>query len=52
MPHGRQDAGAGEVGAWINGSPSIDQWIEEEQWLAGMPRARSEQFGRLWWQFS
>jgi len=40
------------VGAWANGSGAVDQWLEEEQWLAGLPRGRTEQFGRLWWQYS
>ena len=40
------------VGAWVNGSGAVDQWLEEEQWLAGLPRHRTEQFGRLWWRYS
>ena len=31
-----------------SGSPA-DAWVAEDQWLAGLPGNRSEQFG--WWQF-
>ena len=27
---------------------TVDQWIGEEQWLAGFPVNRSEQFGLMW----
>ena len=27
----------------------VDQWITEEEWLAGFPGNRNEHFGRWWW---
>jgi hypothetical protein len=27
----------------------VDAWVAEDQWLAGLPGNRTEQFG--WWQF-
>ena len=29
---------------------TVDQWIAEEEWLAGFPGNRNEHFGRLWWR--
>jgi hypothetical protein len=29
-------------------SPTVDAWIGDDQWLAGLPSNRNEQFG--WWQ--
>lgn len=29
--------------------PSVDVWVAEDEWLAGLPGNRTEQFG--WWQF-
>jgi hypothetical protein len=31
---------------------TVDQWIAEEEWLAGLPSNRNEHFGRLWWRGS
>jgi hypothetical protein len=28
---------------------TIDHWIAEEQWLAGLPGHRNEHFARLWY---
>jgi hypothetical protein len=29
---------------------TVEQWIAEEQWIAGLPGDRNEHFGRLWWR--
>jgi RecB family exonuclease len=48
----REEADPGAADAWINGPAAGEQWVEEDQWLAGLPLGRTEQFGRLWWQYS
>jgi hypothetical protein len=44
----RQDA-AGED-SLTRRVTTVDQWIAEEEWLAGFPGNRNEHFGRLWWR--
>jgi hypothetical protein len=44
----RQDA-AGED-SLTRRVTTVDQWIAEEEWLAGFPGNRDEHFGRLWWR--
>jgi hypothetical protein len=46
----RPDA-AGE-GSLTRRVTTVDQWIAEEEWLAGLPSNRNEHFGRLWWRGS
>jgi hypothetical protein len=29
---------------------TVDQWIADEEWLAGFPGNRNEHFGRWWWR--